>query len=54
VCVCVSIRFICLFSIRKGNDELRKQLSQIIVPIYCLTMDQSNDERRQKLIKVEQ
>ncbi len=38
---------------RKGNDELRIQLSRIIVPVYCLAIDQSNDERRQKLVKVE-
>lgn len=41
------------FSIRKGNDELRIQLSKIIVPIYCLAIDQSDDERKQKLVKVQ-
>ena len=45
------IRF--CFSVRKGNDELPIQLSKIIIPIYCLTVDQSDDERRQKLVKVE-
>ena len=39
-------------SLRKGQDELRLQVSRIIVPVYCLTVDQSNEERRQKLIKV--
>ena len=40
-------------SVRKGNDELRVQLGKIIVPIYCLAVDQSDDERKQKLVKVE-
>ncbi|CAF4412232.1 unnamed protein product [Rotaria socialis] len=39
--------------IRKGNDEIRMQMSKIIVPIYCLAVDQANDERKQKLVKVE-
>ncbi|CAF1150714.1 unnamed protein product [Adineta steineri] len=38
--------------LRKGNDELRIQLSKIIVPSYCLAIDQSNDERKQKLVKL--
>lgn len=40
-------------STRKGNDEIRIQFSKIIVPIYCLAVDQANDERKQKLVKVE-
>jgi hypothetical protein len=47
------LQFFFCFSIRKGTDELRIQLSKIIVPIYCLAVDQSNDDRRQKLVKVQ-
>jgi hypothetical protein len=52
--ICLFFLLICFFiSLRKGNDELRNELSKIIVPIYCLAVDQSNDERKQKLVKVE-
>jgi len=40
------------FSIRKGNDELRFELSKIIIPIFCWTVEQSNDDHKQKLVKV--
>ncbi|CAF5124578.1 unnamed protein product, partial [Rotaria magnacalcarata] len=38
--------------IRKGNDAIRIQMSKIIVPIYCLAVDQANDEHKQKLVKL--
>jgi hypothetical protein len=53
IIVCFGLQFFFCFSLRKGTDELRIQLSKIIVPIYCLAVDQSNDDRRQKLVKVQ-
>ena len=40
------------FSLRTGNETIRIELSKMIIPIYCYTIDQSDDERRQKLVKV--
>ncbi|CAF1122053.1 unnamed protein product [Didymodactylos carnosus] len=38
--------------VRKGYDELRLHLEKIIVPTFCLAVDQADEERKGKLVKL--
>ncbi len=37
---------------RKGDDNLKRSLDKVIVPIFCCTFNEADDEKQQKLTKV--
>ena len=44
---------ILIFSVRKNIESLKQLLTSIVIPIYCLTYIESNEEIRHRLLKLE-
>ena len=37
---------------RKGDDSLKRSLEKVIVPIFCHTFAEADEQKQQKLTKV--